>query len=318
MPTRLLRHHEIDLAAWDACVGAARQVVPYACSWWLQATAGRWDALVELEEGSGRYLSVWPLPVKRRPWGREVYQPPFTQQLGWLTQTEATPPLDADELANLGVLLARYSRFYTQLNDANALPSDASLPVTCQHRHTYHLRLDGSYEAVRAAYAADYRRRLRLNQAAGFPLQVTETTNAEPLLRLFQQTKGPEAGLKTRHYIRMRRLVTALGQRQLLDIREVREPQTGELLAGALFVRYRTRLVYLFAAASGAGKKAGAPLLLLDAVIQHHANTPELVLDFEGGMIPSIARFFANFGAEPVSYAALSFTQRPWYLKWMR
>ena len=90
------------------------------------------------------------------------------------------------------------------------------------------------------------------------------------------------------------------------------------MLAAALFVRYRTQLVYLFAAASPEGKKAGAPLLLLDYAIRQHACTPGLVLDFEGGMIPSIARFFANFGAAPVPYAALSSTQRPWYLQWMR
>ncbi|UPL49504.1 GNAT family N-acetyltransferase [Hymenobacter sublimis] len=318
MPTRLLRHHEIDLAAWDACVGAARQVVPYACSWWLQATAGRWDAVVEQEESSGRYLSVWPLPVKWRPWGREIHQPPFTQQLGWLTSTNAKQPLGSGGLMNLDSLLAHYSRCYTQLNEANELPPQAPLSVAFQQRHTYQLRLDSPYETLRGAYAADYRRRLRLYEAAGRPLRVTETTNVEPLLQLFQQTKGPEAGLKTRHYILMRKLVAALSLRQLLDIREVREPQTGELLASALFVRYRTKLVYLFAAASLAGKKAGAPLLLLDAVIQQHAGTSELVLDFEGGTIPSIARFFANFGAEPVPYAALSFTQRPWYLKWMR
>jgi hypothetical protein len=114
-------------------------------------------------------------------------------------------------------------------------------------------------------------------------------------------------------------LAAELQTRQLLELVEVRHPQTKELLAGAMFVKYRTRLIYLFAAASVAGKKAGAPLLLLDHQIRKYSGTPDLILDFEGGMIPSIARFFANFGATPVPYAALSFTsQRPWYLSWMR
>jgi hypothetical protein len=90
------------------------------------------------------------------------------------------------------------------------------------------------------------------------------------------------------------------------------------LLAGAVFVRHASFVIYLFAAASSEGKKFGAPLLLLDHVIQRHAGSPGLILDFEGSMIPSIARFFANFGAVPVPYVALTQTRQPWYLQWMR
>ncbi|MCA8832104.1 GNAT family N-acetyltransferase [Hymenobacter pini] len=311
MSFRLLRFSELDLAAWDACVDSAPQAVPYAASWWLQATAGRWDALVEIEPETGRYLTVWPLPVKWWPWGREVYQPPFTQQLG---------AVGAKMFASLvgswpALVQPRYTRFYAQLNEQNRLVA-APTPVAVQARQTYHLPLQLPYEALQAGYCADYRRRLRRPAPELGPVQTT--TDVEPLLALFQQTQGPAARLKNRHYTILRRLVAALQARQLLELHEVRHSSSGELLAGALFVRYRSRLIYLFAAASAEGKKLAAPLALVDAAIRRHAGTPELILDFEGGMIPSIARFFANFGAVPVSYTALFFTQRPWYLKWMR
>ncbi|MCR5887638.1 GNAT family N-acetyltransferase [Hymenobacter sp. J193] len=321
---RLLRYRELDLTAWDACVASAQEGLPYACSWWLHATAGRWDALVEVEAGTGRYLAVWPLPVKWRPWGRQVYQPPFTQQLGAYSLAEEAGQGARISMLSIDRLTPRYTQFYAQLNDANELPTNRQLtrngkpPVLFQRRQTYHLPLAAPYETLRAAYAADYRRRLRQQESASAPLTAAETADAEPLLQLFQQTKGPEAGLKPRHYEKLRRLVVALRQRNLLEVYEVRQPATGELLAGALFVQYRQRLIYLFAAASSEGKKVAAPLALVDAVIRRHAGTPGLILDFEGSMIPSIARFFANFGATPVSYAAISFTQRPWYLQWMR
>ncbi|UOG75529.1 GNAT family N-acetyltransferase [Hymenobacter tibetensis] len=315
MPLRLLRHSELDLAAWDACVEQAQQVVPYAQSWWLQATAGRWDALVEIEAGTGRYLSVVPLPVKWRPWGREVHQPPFTQQLGVLTVAGSTVE---SAMQHLLALPTRYAHFYTQLNDQTEFPA-AALPLSCHLRHTYHLPLDRSYAVLRAGYFTDNRRRLRQNSEAAVPLVVAATQEIDSMMKLFRQTKGAAAGLRWYHYTMLRQLVAAGQQRgEAMELLEVRAPDTGELLAGAFFVRFRTKLVYLFAAASPAGKKAGAPVLLLDHAIQRHANTPELVLDFEGSMIPSIARFFANFGAKPVAYAALSFTQRPWYLQWTR
>jgi Acetyltransferase (GNAT) domain len=311
MPIRLLRHSELNLAAWDACVATAPQVVPYAASWWLRATAGQWDALVEAEPGTGRYLAVWPLPIKRWLWGREVVQPPFTQQLGMVG-------IELSRTAWLSerTVFREYGRFYTQLNTENGLPTAVPAGLAVQARQTYHLPLHLCYEILQAGYCADYRRRLRKPAAGLGPVQ--STADAEPLITLFRQTQGPAAGLKNRHYGILRRLVAALQARQLLELHEVRHLQTGELLAGALFVRYRSRLIYLFAAASAEGKKQAAPLVLVDAAIRRHAGTSGLVLDFEGGMIPSIARFFANFGAVPVPYAALSFTQRPWYLQWLR
>jgi hypothetical protein len=322
MPLRLLRHHEIDLAAWDACVASARQQVPYAYSWWLQATAGRWEALVEVGS-TGEYQLVLPLPVRRRLGGLEVYQPPFTQQLGLFTAAPGATG-SVDEVLQAGAGDLRYTRFYTQLNDQNPLSVSGSLatglgPVVLQStpRLTYQLRLEVAYEVLHLAYAADYRRRLR--QLATTAYCVTPASDAGPLLQLFRQTKGGPAGLKSGHYGLLQNLLAALQARGLLEMLEVRHPHTYELMAGALFVTYPGRLIYLFAAASAEGKKAGAPLLLLDHQIRRYASTPGLILDFEGGMIPSIARFFANFGATPVPYAALSFTShRPWYLSWMR
>lgn len=313
MPIRLLRFSELDLAAWDACVAAAPQVVPYATSWWLHATAGRWDALVETAPETGHYLAVWPLPVKRRLWGQEVVQPPFTQQLGVVGVGE-----NLAAWLQAGAASTAYGRFYAQLNTENGLLAAPPAPLTARARQTYHLPLHLPYDTLRAGYCADYRRRLRLHEAAEPAFTVQVATTAEPLLTLFRQTQGPAAGLKSRHYAILRRLAAALQARQLLELHEARHAQTGELLGGALFVRYRSRLIYLFAAASVEGKKQAAPLALVDAAIRRHAGTPGLVLDFEGGMIPSIARFFANFGATPVPYATLSFTLRPWYLQWMR
>lgn len=288
--------------------------VPYAQSGWLAATAGRWDAVVETNP-QGDYLSVLPLPVQRRPWGCRIVQPAFTQQLGLLT-TAASRHLEL--LDYLPLLRGHYAQGYLQLHTAQELAA-APLGFQLTERRTYHLPLAPAYATLLAGYTADYRRRLRLNAQLPAPLTVGLMPDISEMLVLFRQHSGAAAGLKPKHYQQLQALYSqlqALGQALPL---QVRHPATGELLAAALFVRYRTQLVYLFAAASPAGRQAGAPLLLLDYVIQQHAGTPGLVLDFEGGMIPSIARFFANFGATSVPYAALSFTsQRPWYLQWMR
>ena len=314
MPLRYLRFAALDLAAWDACVAAAAPALPYAAAWWLRAVAGRWDAVVEVDDATGAYLSVLPLPTTSRPWGREVVAPPFTQQLGLFT----TPASQHRQVGEYLMLISRrYTRSYQQLNVDNSVES-APPGYLLTARVTYVLPLAADYDALLAGYAADYRRRLRLNQRLSQPLVATETTSAAAIIRLFQTEKaGAAAGLPARAYRRLGQLTAALQARDALHMLEVRQPDTGELLAGALFVRHADRLIYLFAAAAPAGRAAGAPLLLLDAIIRAHAGTPGLVLDFEGSMIPSIARFFANFGAMPVSYPALTQTYRPWYLAWL-
>nr|WP_262908018.1 GNAT family N-acetyltransferase [Hymenobacter sp. 15J16-1T3B] len=178
--------------------------------------------------------------------------------------------------------------------------------------------LDQSYESLHAGYCADYRRRLRQQREKAGVL-LTDAADLAPLISLFQREKGGEVGgMQPAYYRRLQHLYDSLQSQGQPLLVHAHATGTAELLAGALFIRYRNRLVYLFAGATPAGKKAAAPLLLLDEAIRRHAGTPGLVLDFEGGMIPSIARFFANFGARPVPYYSLTQTTRPWYLTWMR
>ena len=311
---RLLRFRHLDLARWDACLVAAEPpALPYAQAWWLAATAGRWAAVVELGP-AGEYRSLLPLPWHWRPRGRVVYQPPFTQQLGLVL----TPASQYRDLAAYLVLAQELSTsFYQQL------PLRALAPLlagwAAAQRPTYHLDLSLSHDQLQAAYAPDYRRRLRRNAEAAQPLAVTSGTNLDELISLFTSYKTTAAtGLRQRHYAALQRLWVAARQRGAAELRQVRHPATGELLAGALFITHAGGVIYLFAAASVAGRAASAPLLLLDDALRRHASRPAQVFDFEGGSRPEIGRFFANFGARPVPYLTLSYSRRPRFFAWMR
>ncbi|MDO7887554.1 GNAT family N-acetyltransferase [Hymenobacter cheonanensis] len=310
---RLLRFRALDLARWAACVAASPGAPPYVQAWWLAATARRWAAVVELGP-AGEYRSLLPLPTKWRPGGRVAYQPLFTQQLGLVLTPESQ---QRDLAAYLAVAARHCARFYQQLPPAAAPLPPLPPGFTAAERLTYHLDLSPGAEALRAGYAPDYRRRLRRNAGLATPLRVTPGPDLHELISLFLAYRGPEhTGLHPRHYAVLPRLVAAA--QGLAELRQVRHPATGELLAGALFVRHAGGLIYLFAAASAAGRAAGAPLLLLDEAIARHAGQPGQVFDFEGGSLPAIGRFFANFGARPVSYPVLTFTSSPWFPAWMR
>jgi hypothetical protein len=312
---RLLRFAELDLARWAACVAASPGALPYVEAWWLAATAGRWDAVVELGP-AGEYRSLLPLPTKPRPWGRVAYQPLFTQQLGLVL----TPASEYRQMADYLLVAKKHvSRFYQQL-PTSALPLAGISPVfKIDQRLTYHLDLAPAATTLRQNYAADYRRRLRKNEAASQPLSVSEGADVEELIQLFLTYKGAaHTGLRPSQYALLRRLAAAAQARGVAELRQVRHLATGELLAGALFVRHAGGLIYLFAAASAAGRASGAPLLLIDDAVGRHAGQPGLLLDFEGGSLPGIGRFFANFGARPAAYPTLAFTRTTWLSLWMR
>ncbi len=311
---RLLYFSDLDLARWEACVAASPGALPYVQAWWLQATAGRWAAVVELGPG-GEYYSLLPLPLKWRPWGRIAYQPLFTQQLG-LVLTPASRHLQvADYLA---LATSCCVAFYQQWPPATPLPS---LPpsFTLAERLTYHLSLGAPYATIYQHYLPGCRRRLRNNQALAQPLQVKESEELDSVISLFLTYRGPaHTGLRPRHYAALRRLYAALRARGLAELRCVWHPTTAELLAGALFVRHAGGVIYLFAAASPAGKAASAPILLLDDALRRYAGQPGQLFDFEGGSLPAIGRFFTNFGARPVLYPTVTLTYPPRLFSWMR
>lgn len=311
---RLLYFADLDLACWQACVAASPGAPPYVQAWWLVATVGQWAAVVEMGPG-GDYYSLLPLPLKWRPWGRIAYQPLFTQHLGLVLTAESRHTQVADYLA---VACKSCGAFYQQWppgDQLSPLPTGFALAA----RPTYHVDLGAVYASIYQQYSADYRRRLRINQALAQPLVVAESDDLGALINLFLTYRGPaHTGLRARHYMVLRRLYAALRAQGAAELRQVRHPATDELLAGALFVRHAGGLIYLFAAASAAGRAASAPLVLIDDALRRHAGQPGRVFDFEGGSLPSIGRFFTNFGAQPVLYPTVTLTQPPWFLSWMR
>lgn len=311
---RFLPFTALDLARWEACVAASPGALPYVQAWWLAATAGRWAAVVELGPG-GEYRSLLPLPLKWRPWGRVAYQPLFTQQLGLVLTPASRCRQAADYLA---MAREHCAAFYQQWPPA-AQPPAVPAGFAVAERLTHHLDLGAPYAAIWQQYLTGCRRRLRNNQALAAPLRVTESEDLGALVALFLTYRGPaHTGLRPGHYAALHRLYAALRARGLAELRQVRHLLTGELLAGALFVRHAGGVIYLFAAASPAGRAASAPILLLDDALRRHAGQPGQLFDFEGGSLPGIGRFFTNFGARPVRYSALTLTPFPRLLSWMR
>ncbi|MHA6249827.1 GNAT family N-acetyltransferase [Pontibacter sp. CAU 1760] len=306
---RYLRHHQINKTAWDACVHAAAERIIYGQSWYLDAVCPRWDAVVEEQEG--RYVSVFPLPLARRMGVWRVQQPLFTQQLGLFTTTEST---NREVSIYLNLLPPSYRKVYLQLNTQNKLAS--GIPqYHGSERQTYHLSLELPYQALYQQYNSNQKR--NINKAIKAGLEVHALSEVDTLIRVFRETKGVELReLRSRHYQMLQQLYLALQRRQAAGLLQA-VGADGQLQAGALLVHEPGKIIFLFGASTAAGKRNGAMAFLLDACIQRYAGSA-CVFDFEGSMVPSVAKFYAGFGGTPVPYVSLNRQLTPWYRTWKK
>ena len=304
----LLSYRDIDLARWDACVSQSAEEINYAYSWYLRQVCARWAAIVELKDGE--YVSVLPLPEKNILFFNQIYHPFFCQQFGLFTTAKSQY---CELPAYLSIIPKKYQKVYLQLNTHNILPAQSDLVgFKIKRRSTYHLGLSKTYDQLYAAYTTNQKRNLKKAKL----LQVEANNDIAALIDLFKKYKGQKVPeLNNAAYNRLKLLYQELTKRNKARILEARNGK--QLMAAALFLYNKDKIIYLFGASSAAGKKLGAMSRLLDAVIRENAGN-NIILDFEGSDKASLAKFYAGFGAEQVSYVSLERKNLPWYLKWLR
>jgi len=93
--------------------------------------------------------------------------------------------------------------------------------------------------------------------------------------------------------------------------------QHNTLCAAAFFFFSGKRVTYLNAVSTEEGKNINAMHLIVDQFIKEHSGSA-LTLDFEGSIIPGIARFYNGFGALAEQYYSLKSNNLPLPLRWLK
>ncbi len=304
---QLIPRQHIDSAAWDACVAASPQRIVYGYSWYLDAVlpAPNWKWVgVVLADKTGNYQVVLPVPLRRKQllgftYAWVVHQPLFCQFLAVFSRDEG---IDLAPFLEIMAQSFRYSSTVSMRHKPDKLAEPAQLrPLT-----THILNLTTTYETIYRRYTND--RRLNVRRAKAANWQVVESTDLEPLLKLFRDNHANRipGGVTNWAYDILRNLVKQLQQRgyaQLLYA--IREEK---IEAGALFVREGNRIIYLFNAASAIGRHGNARALLIDQVIQGNCSQPVL-FDFESPEKQSVRDFYKSFGATEETF---------WSWRWNR
>ena len=306
MNIRYLPYKEIDKAKWDNCISNAANSLIYARSFYLDAMANNWDALV-LDD----YEAVMPLPWKKKWNIKYLYQPPFTQQLGVFS----IKPLTASQVKFFIETASQHFKFAEiTLNYSNV--SEPLGPVfNVTHRDNYTLNLNRPYEAMHDNYLPAFTKSLR--RIRKFEMLYVSSVNYQKTVELYRHLYGNRFQfIDAKIYQHFEDICKLLFRENGLVIRHARS--TGnKLLASAILLKDENRLYNIISCITSEGKKLEANYFLYDSIIKEFASTP-LLLDFEGSDIEGVAAFYKKFNPEHEPYPFIKFNTLPAFIKWFK
>ena len=271
---------ELDLEKYDACIAGAVQSRIYAFSWYLDVVAENWDVLV-----LDNYQAVMPLPWKRKYGFKYSTQPYFCQQLGVFSLNKITNSTQQDFI---NALPKSFLKVSLQLNALSYFEASFS------KKTNYILALNDSYDALFKKFNKGRKHAITAADKHNLTIAPVDITTLIGL-----QQKHYQYHLKGKQIDVLLQLVaqtTSNGHGFLAGVFE-----GDQLLGGGFFLKSTHRIIYVFSAFNEDGKSKQAASFLINHVIKKNQSS-NLVVDFEGGEIATIASFFRSFGAKKETY----------------
>lgn len=278
MDIRHLSHHEIDIFKWNQIIDSAANHLCYAYSWYLDAVSPGWEALI-----SSDYQFIMPLPVKKKYGISYVVQPILTQQLGILSTEKITEEIILEFVREIP-----YKSYALHLNAENPY-------YNAEKRPNLILNLQKPLDELRSVFSKNTKR--NIDKSLKLNLILDENVNIDSFIR-FHDSIDKFFVSKNRNIVNS--LFTSASEHNMLNIIGVRN-KNQELIAAVALIISSHRITYLMAASNLEGKETSAMFLLVNFIIEKHANK-SVILDFEGSTVEGIARFYKSFGAKLSPY----------------
>lgn len=301
MKIQYLKNNEIDTELWDDCVRQSIQGFPYAYSFYLNTVAPNFGGLV-----LNNYEAILPLPTKRKFGIEYVYYPLVCQQLG-IVSKKNLDETTIYEMANAIPTKIKYINYCVASklsNNGKFIPKD-----------NYTINLKQAYTQLLGNYKYNTRRRIKL--ALKNELAIVCDINLSTVIELMQKTIDPNNSiLSSTDYATFKNLLEVLLAKKIGFAVGVLNNKN-ELEAAVYYVKTEKRIINLLNASTAMAKKKGWVAILIDHIIKEHSNQ-NYIFDFEGSNIPSIAKFFRNFGSEKNVYYNWQWNRLPFPLKYFK
>jgi len=284
-----LPHSRIDKIKWDRCIDSAGNRLIYAYSFYLDAMSENWDALILND-----YEMVMPLTWKKKYTIYYLYQPFYTASLG-IFGNDISAEMVNDFLKNIPSKF-KYWDFYLNRNNLFSLPD---FPM--YERSNYILPLNENYETLVSRYASSHVRNIK--RAVQYGNVVKKDIPVKEVIALAKEQAKDFSDIEEDNFLDLANLYEFLKKRNQAMTYGVYSSQN-QLVASSAYFFSHQRAYYILVGNHPNGKTSGASHLMIDHFIKEHAGE-NLVLDFEGSNISSLAFFYKSFGAQLEKYPGI-------------
>ncbi len=172
---KYLERNEIDTIKWDHCISNAFNGLIYARSFYLDAMAENWSALV-----AGDYQYVMPLTWNKKVGLKYLYQPYFTKSLGVFGNSRHS--IEISSFLNAIPEMFRY--WDIDLNENNFVSTDIR-KLRQRARRNHILSLVNDYEHISQQYKRLANRMTK--KAIEGQLQIVRGETPELIIQLYQR-----------------------------------------------------------------------------------------------------------------------------------
>ncbi len=319
MHLEILAANAIDPPSWDAFIEAAPEGGLFSLYAYLNVLRSDWQAAI-VKEGE-EWQAVMPFFREKKMGFSRVGQPAFTQYWG---------PVFAPRFAErssykhyswkrqvLETMLPAWEKDH--LFSMNCSPAfDYPMPFfeagyELHTRYTYQVDLSLGQEANWAAMDSTQRRKIR--KATQDPQAIEHEFTAADLLKLYeaQAANGNDIlSLAPEGKRIITELIQLLPAKLKTYLRAYRQER--QIVAAACFVEFKDHCYYLFGTYDPQRSQGGEIAALMWDVMQ---TTSCQIFDFEGSMIPNIARFFRRMGGSPKAYLQVRRNALPLPIRWI-
>lgn len=297
---QLIKNKEIDYKRWNACVTGSTIPTVYAQSWYLDLVSPGWEALVY-----GDYEYVMPLTIRHKLGLSFLLQPMYAQQQGIF------PGADLNIQNNiLSLIQVHFKYIALHLHAGHLQPFPEGFEV--QHRKNFILPLSAPYETLKDKYSKHTHRQIK--KASDNKVSIVKGI---PCAEFMDLKFSSGIGKPSQPVMQTLKRIIEYGTSRGSGMIYAAYTRENVLCAAAYFLFNQRRTTYLSAVSNSEGKKVSAMHLIVDQFIREHASRA-LTLDFEGSVIPGIARFYKGFGAEDETYYCLKYNKLPLPLRWVK